>query len=325
MNASYSIPETAKLTGIPEHAIREYAKQFADVLPEPEMSDTGRATVRRYPDAALAIFRSIRKLKDEGLDTAQIRTALQGPVGTDGYNHWDNIALLTAAEGALDTEAGCEMEWTEEGVEAPAEAATTETVASEYHETTTDEWTASEADTTAAETSAETQDTYEATGDWSEASVHSPVTEECPLDEATTAPELPVEEAIHEVWSDVPEVITMTAETEAPEAVSEVMATVTEETAATTETFHPLFMNLTDGLVQLRKIMDENTSERESLRSEREMLLAETAAKSGEIDQLKATVATQEEKIGGLQSALGVLMSQCDQQLQAIRSALGQG
>src|SRR5437588_12781325 len=77
MNTSYSIPETAKLTGIPEHAIREYAKQFADVLPVPEANtESGRNPVKRYPDSALAIFRSIRKLKDEGMDTTEIRTAL---------------------------------------------------------------------------------------------------------------------------------------------------------------------------------------------------------------------------------------------------------
>jgi DNA-binding transcriptional MerR regulator len=317
MNASYSIPETAKLTGIPEHAIREYAKQFADVLPEPETSESGRATVRRYPDAALAIFRSIRKLKDEGLDTVQIRSALQGPGGTDGYSHWDNVALQTSAESALDGEAGCEMEWTEEGPEAEIGTAPVETADAAYHETTGSEWTASEA-----EGAIEVQVTAEAEEHWSEESVHAEVSGESAPEEAMTAPETTVEETVYEAWADAPEALAVTAE-ETTEAASEAAATV-EETGLATETFHPLFNNLSDGLLQLRKIMDENTLERGSLRTEREMLLAETAAQSGEIDQLKSTVATQEEKISGLQGALSVLMGQCDQQLQAIRNALGQ-
>ncbi|MDR9892936.1 hypothetical protein O7047_22290, partial [Pseudenterobacter timonensis] len=46
-------------------------------LPNPQTSgDNGRAAIKRYPDAALAIFRSIRKLKDDGLDTAAIRDVL---------------------------------------------------------------------------------------------------------------------------------------------------------------------------------------------------------------------------------------------------------
>src|SRR5262245_52627141 len=142
MNASYSIPETAKLTGIPEHAIREYAKQFADVLPSPEQNESGRATVKRYPDAALAIFRSIRKLKDEGMDTADIRSALQSPAGTDGYKDWDNIALQTAADTALVAEGGSETEWKEESTGTDAEAASTETTHEEYHEVIAEEWAA---------------------------------------------------------------------------------------------------------------------------------------------------------------------------------------
>src|SRR5688572_14015439 len=101
MNTSYSIPETAKLTGIPEHAIREYAKQFADVLPVPQTGgDAGRAAVKRYPDTALAIFRSIRKLKDEGLDTSQIRSALTTQLPPDFTYDLSNIALRTAEEAA---------------------------------------------------------------------------------------------------------------------------------------------------------------------------------------------------------------------------------
>lgn len=295
MNASYSIPETAKLTGIPEHAIREYARQFADVLPVPETNEGGRATVKRYPDAALAIFRSIRKLKDEGLDTAQIRTALQGPGGTDGYGDWDNIALQTAAEGAPDGEPESVTEWQEAGTEGEAETAPVEATHEEHHQTTTEEWTASETVTTSQGDAAYTESTTE---EWTATCV------------------VVVEETIDEAWAGATE----TTE----EAAAETSETTVTETSAVTETFHPLFTNLSDGLVQLRKIMDENTLERESLRTEREMLLAETAAKSGEIDDLKATVSTQEDKIGGLQSALSVLMSQCDQQLQAIRTALGQ-
>ena len=103
----------------------------------------------------------------------------------------------------------------------------------------------------------------------------------------------------------------------------------TEETAAAPEagitaTFHPLFTHLDDGLRQLRKIMDDNTEERELLRTEREKLMTETASQQDQITGLTATVATQAEKIGSLQSALSILMSQCDQQLHAIRSALGQ-
>jgi DNA-binding transcriptional MerR regulator len=313
MNASYSIPETAKLTGIPEHAIREYAKQFADVLPVPETNESGRATVKRYPDAALAIFRSIRKLKDEGLDTAQIRTALEGPGATDGYGDWNNIALQTSAEGALYAEAETATEWQEVGTEGEIDAAPAETTHEEYHETTTEEWTAAETETTMG-----VEAICVAEVAWTEESVQTEA--ESTSEAQTTAPEAPVEETVHETWAEAPIATTEYAEAATPEA----SGAITEEMSADTAMFHPLFTNLNDGLVQLRKIMDDNTLERESLRSEREMLLAETAAKGGEIDYLKATVTAQEEKIGGLQSALGVLMSQCDQQLQAIRSALGQ-
>jgi DNA-binding transcriptional MerR regulator len=317
MNASYSIPETAKLTGIPEHAIREYAKQFADVLPAPETNDSGRPAVKRYPDAALAMFRSIRKLKDEGLDTAEIRTALQGPNATDGYAQWDNIALQTAAEAALDAEAET-TEWQQEGCEGEFQAAEVHASHDEAYEMTTEEWHAPATETTPGDTTsgmAEAVSTEEAVQGESESAA-----EEVPASCATGD-----EEGEYETWSEAG-----AATTEGTEAIAtvtveaETTETTTPATTEATESFHPLFTHLSDGLLQLRKIMDGNTSERESLRSEREMLLAETAAKSSEIEALKSTISSHEDKICGLQSALNLLMSQCDQQLQAIRSALGQ-
>jgi len=175
----------------------------------------------------------------------------------------------------------------------------------ETYEMTTEEWHAPATETT-------TEDAVSATAEavWTEEGVQTDP-DTAPA-ETTASYETSVEEGVYETWSEAGAGAIAATETTSPAM------------AEATERFHPLFTNLSDGLVQLRKIMDENTSERESLRSEREILLAETAAKSSEIDGLKSTVSTQEDKICGLQSALNLLMSQCDQQLQAIRSALGQ-
>jgi DNA-binding transcriptional MerR regulator len=338
MNASYSIPETAKLTGIPEHAIREYAKQFADVLPEPETkSDSGRSAVKRYPDAALAIFRSIRKLKDEGLDSAQIRESLNVAHAANAYSEtghmveqvWADLhateesAAPAHATTLLIAEDPNESEWQHEDAAAHAEALDACAGESTYaagEEAIHAVWegiSESEAAPVAQSEPAEpAPESAEASSDtWqpdaaaeADTIVHEETAWEAASAEAGEASECWAEE---------------TAGSAAQGAIEAAEASAIETHALETP-FHPLFTNLNDGLRQLRKIMDENMDERESLRVEREALLADTAAKQSEIEHLKWTVTTQEEKIGGLQSALNVLMAQCDQQLQAIRSALGQ-
>jgi DNA-binding transcriptional MerR regulator len=355
MNTSYSIPESAKLTGIPEHAIREYVKQFADVLPEPETKgDSGRATVRRYPDAALDVFRSIRKLKDEGLDTAQIRSALLEGKPADAYSEVASLALHVSAEADLASEDPNETEWTAGYVEAthwdsPSTESDSECKAtqeaSEAPECPTDEpaeearW---ETDTqvhapwqppqlTVVETSATGEEwttpaATEAAEEW---------TAEAAVEVTSTLDGTAVEEDLgtaHWITEDAASVEATEATTESSElaplavehAAAEAVPVAAEVREMGGEPFHPLFTNLNDGLRQLRQIMDENTQERESLRSEREALIADTTAKHAQIEELMATVSAQQEKIGGLETALGALMAQCDQQLQAIRSALGQ-
>jgi DNA-binding transcriptional MerR regulator len=330
MNTSYSIPETAKLTGIPEHAIREYAKQFADVLPAPETSEGGRGPVKRYPDAALAIFRSIRKLKDDGFDAAQIRIALHTPRSGDTEEtvrdaavaligdeaQWAEVApeslcLEMVEESANTTEAAAEESIeaaSEEGVEAVGEEeATIEIEAIAEEEATIEIEAIAEAPTEIEGESVELSGAVEEqalSGEPAEALGEETVTDET-AQEAIAETELPIEDSY------------------ATEEVVEILEEAIGDASAGTAAFQPLFTNLNDGLKQLRKIMDENTSERETLRTEREALLAQTAAKQAEIEFLTTTVATQAEKIGGLQTALNALMSQCDQQLQAIRSALG--
>jgi DNA-binding transcriptional MerR regulator len=77
METPYTVPEIARLTGIPETTLYDYVRQFAGVVPEIETAEENGRPRRRYPEQAIAVFQTIRHLKDRGVDLPTIRALLQ--------------------------------------------------------------------------------------------------------------------------------------------------------------------------------------------------------------------------------------------------------
>jgi DNA-binding transcriptional MerR regulator len=77
MQTPYTVPEIARLTGIPETTLYDYVRQFTGIVPEMEPADESGRTRRRYPEQAIAVFQTIRHLKDRGVDLPTIRALLQ--------------------------------------------------------------------------------------------------------------------------------------------------------------------------------------------------------------------------------------------------------
>ena len=77
METPYTVPEIARLTGIPETTLYDYVRQFSGIVPEVESPEENGRPRRRYPEQAIAVFQTIRHLKDRGVDLPTIRALLQ--------------------------------------------------------------------------------------------------------------------------------------------------------------------------------------------------------------------------------------------------------
>jgi DNA-binding transcriptional MerR regulator len=322
MQTPYTVPEIARLTGIPETTLYDYVKQFAGIVPEMDaMDDAGRQR-RRYPEQAIAVFQTIRHLKDRGVDLPTIRALLQEgkaeedespevipaenfAVSTNGATPDAQASLVLEAlrQEAVETsetEAGSDL--TESPLVAPLY--TEESLVVEVPVAVVE---ASFATTAAPETSA---------------AIESPFFEApTPIEPVTADGAAPVEPAIvTEPYAPAVEASVLESAPAALEA--ETLAEPAQ--LAVSETGDPavaepdllllrgqLFSSLDEGLRSLRELMD-------SQHTDSQQLSEELAREKEENEHLRAALAYQEEQARSAERLLAFIKAHCEQGIQAI-------
>jgi DNA-binding transcriptional MerR regulator len=332
MQTPYTVPEIARLTGIPETTLYDYVKQFSGIVPEMDAADEGSRQRRRYPEQAIAVFQTIRHLKDRGVDLPTIRALLQeGKTQEDESREPISLEFLPVSENG----ARPEMDF------APAtEALSQETIESTVSETKPEDDPIGEVsvltdaliaapvygeaslavDMTVAiaepaevverelpETSATSQSPFfEAPVAIETAAVESTTstepdtawTESAPAVEATLLESAPIaltSETVEEPRQ------TALSEIEAPEVVEPDLLVLRGQ----------LFTSLDEGLRCLRELMDGQQDDNQEMQDE-------LAREKEENERLRAALAYQQEQARSAERLLGFIKAHCEQGIQAI-------
>jgi DNA-binding transcriptional MerR regulator len=332
MQTPYTVPEIARLTGIPETTLYDYVKQFAGIVPEMDAADEGSRQRRRYPEQAIAVFQTIRHLKDRGVDLPTIRALLQeGKTQEDGSREPVALEFLPISENGARPEADL----------APAaqmlSQATIETTVSE---TEPEESEIGEvADQAGPLIAAPVYGGASVAVDVTVAIAEPAEAVESELQETSAASQSPFFEAPVEVETAADEGTGATEPAAAwTETLPAVEATLMERTPATLtsetieepvqtalseieapEVVEPdllvlrgqLFTSLDEGLRCLRELMDGQ-------QDDNQQLLVELAREKEENERLRAALTYQQEQARSAERLLGFIKAHCEQGIQAI-------
>jgi DNA-binding transcriptional MerR regulator len=333
MQTPYTVPEIARLTGIPETTLYDYVKQFSGIVPEMDGTDEGSRQRRRYPEQAIAVFQTIRHLKDRGVDLPTIRALLQeGKTQEDESREPISFEFLPVSENGARPEADF----------APAtEALSQETIEAAVSETKPEEDPIGEVSVL--------PDALMAAPVYGEASVAVDVTvgnaepaevverelpetsarSQSPFFEAPMAIETAADESTTSTgpdtaWTESAPAVEASLLESAPIALTSERVEVPRQTALSEiapEVVEPdllvlrgqLFTSLDEGLRCLRELMDGQ-------QDDNQQLLDELAREKEENERLRAALAYQEEQARSAERLLGFIKAHCEQGIQAITS-----
>jgi DNA-binding transcriptional MerR regulator len=324
MQTPYTVPEIARLTGIPETTLYDYVKQFAGIVPEMDAMDDGSRQRRRYPEQAIAVFQTIRHLKDRGVDLPTIRALLQ-----EGKEEEDespevipaeNFAVSTNGVTPHEQEAPILEALRQESVEMSASEAgsdlTESPLVAPYY---TEESPGVEEPIAVVEASF-AKDAVPDTN----AAIESPFFEApTPIEPVTADGAAPVEPAVvtepyvPAVEASVLESAPAALETENLAEPVQLAVSETDDPAVAEPDLlllrGQLFTSLDEGLRSLRELMDGQHSESQQLSEE-------LAREKEENERLRAVLAYQEEQARSAERLLAFIKAHCEQGIQAITS-----
>jgi DNA-binding transcriptional MerR regulator len=314
METPYTVPEIARLTGIPETTLYDYVRQFNGIVPEVESVEENGRPRRRYPEQAIAVFQTIRHLKDRGVDLPTIRALLQEERPPESRAAEPTPADLL--ESSLDAvTALAEPAVTETETESDPEAAALITTIPDDPETTQEE------DLTAEAPAATEPEPLPSPGI---TTVDEPILRglvpdypffEVPAFERAPAVSVRVEPiAPHEPANGVEsEAIPVQAAPAAPEPAS---APGTNGTAPAVDgeivaLQGQLLGGLEESLRSLRSLIDTQNGENQRLTSE-------LKEQRDENERLRATIRYQKDQTRSAERLLAAIKSQCEQGIQTI-------
>ena len=88
---TYSVTQASRLSGVSKSGIRLYCRDWEDYLSE--SANPPRGTARRFTQEDIAVFRTIKTLRDEGYTTDQIQEELEA-----GERYEPNYEEITTEE-----------------------------------------------------------------------------------------------------------------------------------------------------------------------------------------------------------------------------------
>jgi DNA-binding transcriptional MerR regulator len=313
METPYTVPEIARLTGIPETTLYDYVRQFTGIVPEVESAEENGRPRRRYPEQAIAVFQTIRHLKDRGVDLPTIRALLQEertpegragePVPADALENRMEAAP-TLVEPAAEPEV--EVEETLESV--------TATVADE---------TATASEETSSEETARGDEAPEPTVAVAEEPILRGLIAEYPFFEAPSHEPAPVVSVSVEPVTPLDPAVVV--ENEAVPAQAAFAATLEPATAPSSNGAAPspavdgeivalqghLLGGIEERLRSLRSLI--NTQNSDNLR-----LMGELKEQRDENERLRATIRYQKDQTRSAERLLAAIKTQCEQGIQTI-------
>lgn len=345
METPYTVPEIARLTGIPETTLYDYVRQFSGVVPEIETTEENGRPRRRYPEQAIAVFQTIRHLKDRGVDLPTIRALLQ-----DERTHEDAPADVSSIPTEHPLKAATTTSVWETDLPREPEAPAAETPAPEQTPPVVepDEQTAPSFEKTGAPTEetlevgrelgVETSPAaaLEASATLGREAEPGVAPSNYPFFEAPTGGPVPTVSVTVEPVTPLEPAVVVEATTLAPPTPA--AAATRAESAETapappTQTSEPpslatvavpsmvdgeileaqaqLLGTLEDGLRSLRAVIDRQNSENERL-------LAELKEQRDENERLRATLQYQKEQTRSAERLLAAIKSQCEQGISVI-------
>lgn len=301
METPYTVPEIARLTGIPETTLYDYVRQFSDIVPEVETAEENGRSRRRYPEQAITVFQTIRHLKDRGVDLPTIRALLQdeqtpeshaaAPIPADALETLREAGSALMDRPAPATETGPEVE--------PGVATESESVAPAAEEATVD-----------AEIAAD-EETHRPATITGEEAISAGRVAEYPFFEAP--PSEPA--ASVSVGTVTPLQPTIVVEPESATAAEpSPLASTTARPVVDGEIIlvqNQLLCGLEESLHSLRALMEKQNGENQRLSGE-------LKEQRDENERLRATIRYQKEQARVAERLLGAIKSQCEQGIQSI-------
>jgi DNA-binding transcriptional MerR regulator len=331
MQTPYTVPEIARLTGIPETTLYDYVKQFSGIVPEMDAADEGGRQRRRYPEQAIAVFQTIRHLKDRGVDLPTIRALLEeGKTQEDGSHEPVSVEFVPISQNG----ARPELDFS------PAtEALSQETIESTVSETMPEDDPIREVSVLTdaliaapvygeaslavdvAVAIAEPAEVVERELPETSATSQSPFFE-APVAIETAADESTTSTAPDTTWTESAPAVEATFLESAPTALTSERVEEPRQTALSEiapEVVEPdllmlrgqLFTSLDEGLRCLRELMDGQ-------QDDNQQMLDELAREKEENERLRAALAYQQDQARSAERLLGFIKAHCEQGIQAI-------
>jgi DNA-binding transcriptional MerR regulator len=313
METPYTVPEIARLTGIPETTLYDYVRQFTGIVPEVESSEENGRPKRRYPEQAIAVFQTIRHLKDRGVDLPTIRALLQEdcppesradvPIPADTLETPITTALILGEPpGPTITETETEPTSTPEPTTTAA--------------TVIDEAATANEESPSVESAAVTETTPETGIGIADEPILRGIIPEYPFFEVPSVePTSPISVRVEPVTPSEPhgivetEPIPNTSIPAAPEPIAPAARATTPAPIVDGEIValeHQLLGGLEESLRGLRVLID-------SQNSENQRLTGELKEQRDENERLRATIRYQKDQTRSAERLLAAIKSQCEQ------------